>query len=321
MKHVSKSIFSFRIFVIILLVLSQVVIISCKKKENPLSGVVTFVKGKVDIIRENGNIRQAKLKDRIIKGDDIRTGDNAFVILQFAKLGILRIEKNTLLNFDQLFVKNVTELFLINGKIISKIAKKSLKKDKFYIKTPTAVAGLRGTVFSIDYYDGEGSVSVKEGKIAVISKGEFKETLVTKGKTAIIKEKTKVRKSSKIESLELEKVAQIDIIPEIDNIEASKIDEYQKSIQNKEGRINSEIKRIEKITPVKKKKPKVRKKIVKQTLKEIKKEYKRIDKITQYNGKVIMGAITQRGKVLKVITPEGTIILLKKEIKNIQIIR
>jgi hypothetical protein len=291
-------------------------LLQCQKKSNVEKGVVTFVKGNVEIIRENGNIRQAKTKDAIIKGDDIRTGTDSFILIQFARLGVVRIDANTLLNISQLLINNVTELYLLNGKIISKIVRTDPKKDKFFIKTPTVVAGLRGTVFSVEYREGEEVISVKKGKIALTTKNEFKETLVTEGKTAVVTEKTQLRDSTKVEKLEMEKVAMVKVVENFQNISNEGLNDLQSKILETEKTVETEIRQEEKKTPPVIKPPKKY-----QTLKEIQKTYKRIDEISLYNGKIIKGAIISRGDVYQVVTDKGKIMILKKEIKNIKVIR
>jgi len=57
------------------------------------------------------------------------------------------------------------------------------------------------------------------------------------------------------------------------------------------------------------------------TIEDIKVVFKRIDEITLFNGKIIRGAITERGEMYSVITTDGVAKISEKEIQTVKVIR
>jgi hypothetical protein len=134
---------------------------ACGTKEDGEFAVVTFFIG--DVRKNSADIDIGEIireKDRITTGVqsscDIKIGNS-----------IIRIKENSKVLFSQLMrqggVEN-TALGLDIGKMLCK-PKKLMKNENFLVKTPTAVAGVRGTQFTVEadmkkttrikVYDGE----------------------------------------------------------------------------------------------------------------------------------------------------------------------
>jgi hypothetical protein len=65
-----------------------------------------------------------------------------------------------------------SQLKLTAGKVFIRIVKALQPTSRFQVETPTAVAAVRGTIFSVAYQNGKSEVAVFKGRVAVSSKGE-----------------------------------------------------------------------------------------------------------------------------------------------------
>jgi hypothetical protein len=135
--------------------------------------IITFYIGDV---KKNGadiEIGEAiKQNDRIITGVqsscDVKIGES-----------IIRIKENSKVLVAQILQQNAVEnttLGLDVGKILCK-PKKLMKDESFLVKTPTAVAGVRGTKFTVET-DSKKTTRIKvfDGKLKVIRRIEKLET-------------------------------------------------------------------------------------------------------------------------------------------------
>lgn len=135
--------------------------------------VITFVSGDVKIIRkdEQGNIQEipAKMGMFVYEDDSIRT-EKGKIDLQTKSGSAIRIKEMTYLSVKSLSNEagGETNLEMENGNIIANI-KKATSKEDFKVATPTAIAGVRGTTFTVevDPFEKTSSVKVLEGKVAV----------------------------------------------------------------------------------------------------------------------------------------------------------
>jgi hypothetical protein len=280
----------------------------CKKEKptTPNKGVVIFQQGKSYRVQNNKK-EPLKIRDFLIKGDEIRTSKESNLTLQVIGLGVIRLQEKTKILFSKLLEEGETEMFLESGKVMSKILK-SKKAKSFSIKTATAVAAVRGTQLSVKTdKSGETTIAVAEGKVSV-KKPEMKdEVIVKEGKAVDLKpkqKKIKVRKITPIEKTELKKVADVKIIEAIEEISQDELSSIIKEFEKKEKQINKKLKKI-----ALKSKPK--------TLKQIKETFNRLDLIILYSGKKIKGAIIKSTPTSLVIyTKNGTIKIPKSKVKS-----
>ncbi len=124
--------------------------------------------------------------DYVRAGDTIRTGEDSTVTLNWANgerilmgplttLQVLKCQMNRTSQAE-------TSVFRLDvGHIWIRILKILSGQSKFEIHTPTATAGVRGTVFSVGVdANGETEVEVFDGKVALTARGQTTE--VTAGK-------------------------------------------------------------------------------------------------------------------------------------------
>lgn len=105
-------------------------------------------------------------------GSSIRTAPNSEVDLFLGANGpSMRVVESTILGLDKLTVDDTgaetvvdTQLDLKKGRLLGNVNKTS-SASRFEIKTPTGVAGIRGTKFDIN---DKGVVKVKNGSVVVV---------------------------------------------------------------------------------------------------------------------------------------------------------
>mgnify|MGYP000864365471 FL=1 len=120
-------------------------------------------------------------------GTTIRVGDTSSAELILADF-CLHLNPETQLILKNLAVEGETlrvELHLLSGGIWSKIMKTLHNLLHYEVVTPTAVAGVEGTIFSVDYLGEATEILVAEGTVAVRDRIGRKVTLLAKEKVKV----------------------------------------------------------------------------------------------------------------------------------------
>jgi hypothetical protein len=146
-----------------------VVLVACGKEKQETSSttstmVVVFASGDVKVVRSAKEV-PATVGLLVNQDDTIKT-TNGTVDLQTRTGSAVRIKEFTTITISKL-VSNNTKLSMKNGSILATV-KKADAKEEFNVVTPTAIAGVRGTTFSVDVVNGKNPrVRVIEGKVAM----------------------------------------------------------------------------------------------------------------------------------------------------------
>ncbi len=112
-------------------------------------------------------------KDAVLQqGDEISCDPEGAATLQFADNSTVTVKNTTQLKIASFFTEGgvvKTEILLKMGEIAAKVHKSEATKSDFRIKSPTSVAAVRGTEFSVFYDPGSKATvtSVKEGTVEV----------------------------------------------------------------------------------------------------------------------------------------------------------
>ena len=157
-------------------------------------GQVSLVEGSASVQRAKGEaFVDLKLGDSVYKGDRVRTAEKSRLEIRFHDGSILRLAANTQIKMRYVQkqgegrkktasgkLRKKIKIKLILGKLWS-VVNRSLGHDEvFSVRTPNAVAGVRGTKFQTTYSAADGTgVKVYNGKVLVSNKPIY--TQKTKG--------------------------------------------------------------------------------------------------------------------------------------------
>ncbi len=160
-----------KIFIFILVFCFFGILLHAQDKAN--FGKIDFLIGKVSVKQISGKTVGAKLNMKIYVGDKVQTAKNSSAQVVIGKNIKVRIAANSEFELKKDEINQANErdtvLGLNFGKIWASVNK--LKKDeKFSVETPTAVAGVRGTIFVVKQSDEGTTLYVGGGAIALLSK-------------------------------------------------------------------------------------------------------------------------------------------------------
>jgi len=118
-------------------------------------GKFTYIEGTVDVLK-GGKLPAvpAKVGDSVSEGDVVRTKSLSKAEITFADGSMLKIAQRTRIDIEEYLAGAKASLKLPRGKVeaivpaeLAKQIEQLPEKHKFEIKTPVAVAGVRGTDF------------------------------------------------------------------------------------------------------------------------------------------------------------------------------
>jgi hypothetical protein len=149
------------------------------------------VSGTVEVRRANkGEWKELAQSGLIKTGDVVRTGLNSSAEFKWAdgtrwKLmpsSEIVVKKST---YNMVKKADQSQLALNSGKVFVRIIKTLQPASQFEVETPTAVAAVRGTIFSVEVKNGKTQVAVFKGSVKVTSDdGErLEEEVITPGTT------------------------------------------------------------------------------------------------------------------------------------------
>ena len=130
-------------------------------------GIATTVIGPVTVARAALPTAPLKFKDDIFLRDRVTTGENAMTrILMGGKVVITARERSTLTITE---VPGLSTIDLASGRIAVAVDKTRMKAgDRVDVRTPNAIAGVRGTVLIVEAQQNSSSVTVLSGLVEVV---------------------------------------------------------------------------------------------------------------------------------------------------------
>ena len=128
---------------IIALVCTGIIMQNCKKSVSNLNGVVSFLRGSASI-EKNGTTTPVKSGQPVTEGDTIVTAENSTAIVDFGTAASIEVQSNSRFHISK--TGNDLEFFQEKGNTWLS-SNKLLKDQSVSLKTPTTVAGVRGTKF------------------------------------------------------------------------------------------------------------------------------------------------------------------------------
>ena len=217
------------------LMLLIVSIFGCKKLENDQSLKIFSIIGDVKII-QNTVAKTPNVGDIIQKDDEIITGDMSVADLLLGEEGVIRVQQNSHIKMASVINKTSTDtqIDMDNGKVYITLSK--MRKGTFKVKTPTAVASVRGTSFRVTAGENKSKLDVLVGKIKVNPIKDEKvieeiEAIVEKNQTVEIDKKAvenAIEKKEEIKVAELKKEEIKEIKNEVKNIKPEIVEKLGK---------------------------------------------------------------------------------------------
>lgn len=121
----------------------------------------------------DGSFKKAAVNQPLYAGDEIRTKKGAACEIEFKTESVVRLDENT--DFKIHEVKETskgskTSVQLFVGKILNVVSKTA--NSSFEVKTPTSVAGVRGTEFAVEATEENTDIGVFSGRVGVTGMAE-----------------------------------------------------------------------------------------------------------------------------------------------------
>ncbi len=143
-----------------------------------VSGVMMVVKGDIKVTAKDGKTEAAKVGKKVTEGDTIMAGADSRAKVVMSDKNVINVSPDSKIVIEKYEndgkdKKNV-ELNVVYGKVRASVEQKyDGEKNKFNVKTPSAVAGVRGTDFLAGYNPSTKSTQVItfSGSVAVGTPG------------------------------------------------------------------------------------------------------------------------------------------------------
>jgi hypothetical protein len=145
-----------------------------KLKQDPETARVIATSGPAEHAFGKGPYVPLAAGEMLGEGDRIRTGTNGFVTLELSDGSHVTLTDDAMLDIGKLRRTALTgagdrQLELRRGRVESEVTHATKKDDRFQIRSPSVVAGVRGTHFRVAY-DGDAqttAVEVLDGAVGV----------------------------------------------------------------------------------------------------------------------------------------------------------
>lgn len=178
------------------------------------------VSGRVEVQRGGAGAWKALAQNDMIKtGDVVRSAaassaefkwadGTRWKIMPGTEITVKKSTRNTVKRADR------SELKLTAGKVFIRIVKALQPASSFEVETPTAVAAVRGTIFSVEFKNGKSEIAVFKGRVAVKSDGE--EETIEPGRAAISNAPGDLREQSDASAAAQFESEQTIVLPELE---------------------------------------------------------------------------------------------------------
>lgn len=144
---------------------------------------VAQAQGKVYVVHA-GAQHQAQPPEPLAESDEIKTGDGGKAYLEFQNGGVVEIGPNSDTTVSRLDTGGddfKARFLLAWGKLKAKVMKLTTSNSSFEIEAGGVVAGVRGTVFGVDYDKTQKQVKAQTFEGAIFTRAGGKEQIVEKG--------------------------------------------------------------------------------------------------------------------------------------------
>jgi hypothetical protein len=162
--------------------------------DEPSQAKVVALSGDVSATGSDGQKVEMKVGATLMEGAQIETGVNGFLTMSLPDASRISLPSNSRVKFNRLrmarFTKSPrTELMLMHGHVESRVSPLETNKGSYEVRTPTSVAGVRGTQFRVGT-DGDTTTNeVVNGKVAVGNGKPGSEVMLDAGKGNVVTSK------------------------------------------------------------------------------------------------------------------------------------
>ena len=158
-------------------------------------GLLMIVKGQVQVAKAKAQPAGAKVGSKVYPQDTIITGKDSRAKIVMSDRNIINVLPETKIRIDQ-YINDTKEknvrLSLLEGKVRTNVEQKyDNNENKFEIKTPSAVVGVRGTQFLTSFQKSKNTTGVTTFRGEVIFRGydklsekQTEAVLVKRGETS-----------------------------------------------------------------------------------------------------------------------------------------
>lgn len=151
------------------------------------SAQVVAISGKAEYRSSSGSewVRLTR-GQKLLSGGQIRTGSKSMVDLLLLERYCIEIGENTIITIpEDTLAGHAHSIYLVMGRIWARVVRSGSEEVRFDVETDAAVAGVRGTVFSVAYFD-RTTVSVREGQVEVSSRATDRRVMVPGGRQVVV---------------------------------------------------------------------------------------------------------------------------------------
>lgn len=150
------------------------------------SNVTLFLaksQGQVTIFH-NKKSHAAKPPETLVQADQIKTGADGKAYLEFQNGGVVEVGPNTGVSVKQLKVDDTSfkaRFLLAWGKVKAKVKKLTTSSSTFEVEAGGVVAGVRGTVFGVEYDKDKKKVDAQTFEGSIFTRVKDHEEVIDKG--------------------------------------------------------------------------------------------------------------------------------------------
>ncbi|CAN7184261.1 FecR domain-containing protein [Pseudoduganella sp. LjRoot289] len=139
----------------------------------PVAGTVVQLSGPLLAQKPDGTLKPLALRSEVESGDTLQTQAGAYALLRFIDSSEITMKPSTTLAVEQFAFSrgrqdgDSASFQLLKGglrSVTGLLGQRS--KEKFFIKTPSATIGIRGTTFIIEYVDGASGAPASAAAVA-----------------------------------------------------------------------------------------------------------------------------------------------------------
>ena len=154
----------------------------------PAQLFVAQVKNQVYVVHQ-GKQHQPNPPEGLVESDWIRTGTDSKAYLEFQNGGVVEIGPGSNVQVKKLEITSQdfkARFLLAVGKFKAKVMKLTTASSSFEVEAGGVVAGVRGTVFGVDYDQADNRVSAATYEGSIVTQSHGRSETIDKGYGAVV---------------------------------------------------------------------------------------------------------------------------------------